>query len=268
MGVYSKKAKEKLGNDVWEKIMTNVDEGVINENNMKEIAFSLTNKVGGNQTRRTNFDVHAMSDILSDWYGEELFEMSTEAALKKLHDIFLKPTLRLKILARFLKDKLSVLQLSKDASPPPDPPTTQREEEVPLQRTSKKRRATKHDEDSTMKMTRRNSDSDEREFKRSCQEARKHHEAILDHPYPRRLTLAAWADEIQKGSIRPPTPLTYHRRYLTNQAFLKDSFKGEALPGVFRPSNSSLTEEKAVQKFKKSVGHTPALLTNYSFPQR
>ena len=91
MGVYTKEVKEKLGDDVWEKIMTNVDEGVINENNMKEIAFSLTNKVGGNQTRRTNFDVHAMSDILTDWYSEELFELNTEAALKKLHDIFLKP---------------------------------------------------------------------------------------------------------------------------------------------------------------------------------
>ena len=121
------------------------------------------------------------------------------------------------------------------------------EEEVPLQRTSRKRRGTKH-EDSTMKMKRQNSEPDKEEFLRSRQEARKHHEAILAHPFPKRLTLSAWADEIQNGSIHPPNPLTYHRRYQSNEAFLKDSFKGEALPGVFRSSNSSLTEEKAVQE--------------------
>ena len=116
-----------------------------------------------------------------------------------------------------------------------------------------------------VKMKRQNSEPDEEEFLRSRQEARKHHEAILAHPYPKRLTLSAWAEEIQEGSIHPPNPLTYHRRYLTNQAFLKDSFKGEALPGVFRPSNSSLTEETAVQEYRKCVGHKPASLVALNY---
>ena len=102
MGVYTREVKEVLGEDVWEEIMRNVEKGVINENKMKEIAFSLTDKVGGNQTRRTNFDVHAMSDILSDWYEDELYDMDMETALNKLREIFLKSTLKLNILARFL----------------------------------------------------------------------------------------------------------------------------------------------------------------------
>ena len=111
MGVYTNEAKQRLGDDVWEEIMKSVNKGVINKDKMKEIAFSLTDKVGGNQTRRENFDAHAMSEILSDWYEDELHDMDTETALKKLREIFLKSTLQLNILARFLKEKLSTMQL-------------------------------------------------------------------------------------------------------------------------------------------------------------
>ena len=127
MGLWTKEAKEVLGEDVWEEIMKSVNKGVIDEDKMQEIASSLTEKVGGNQIRRKKFNAQAMSDILSDWYGDELHDMDTETALKKLREIFLKSTLQLNILARFLKEKLSTMQLSKDATLPPAPPTTPRE---------------------------------------------------------------------------------------------------------------------------------------------
>ena len=127
MGVYTNEAKERLGDDVWEEIMKSVNKGVIDEDMMQDIASSLTEKVGGNQIRRKKSNAQAMSDILSDWYKYELYDMDTETALKKLREIFLKSTLQLNILARFLKEKLSTLQLSKDATPPPTPPTTPRE---------------------------------------------------------------------------------------------------------------------------------------------
>jgi len=127
MGVYTNEAKQRLGDDVWEEIMKSVNKGVIDEDMMQEIASSLTEKVGGNQIRRKKSNAQAMSDILSDWYKYELYDMDTETALKKLREIFLKSTLQLNILARFLKEKLSTLQLSKDADPAPTPPTIPRE---------------------------------------------------------------------------------------------------------------------------------------------
>jgi len=76
------------------------------------------------------------------------------------------------------------------------------------------------------------------------------HEKILAHPYRERLSLYAWASEVEWGRISKPTPLTYHRRFQTSLSLLRDSFKGEALPGVFRPSGSGLTEKEAIEMFE------------------
>ena len=504
MGQYSKEVKEVLGEDVWENIMESVNRGVIDEDKMQEIARSLTDKVGGNQTRRKKCDAHAMSEILSDWYNDELLDMDTETALTRLRAICLKPTLKLNILARFLKEKLSKFSSNKDNTPPPstagasslaakmktllvlgktgsgkstlcnrlagenhnsetfpvdsgaksctqenvvknvhfggdkdrkvrlidtvgyDDPDKDQEvvqdlvnkiketctfgialngqsrrldksliqmleifqsnfggafwkncififthipmdnaqikkrrqrynktddetaeefvkevnhrfsdslgvrslivdatydqenqeenacfkaavedlyknienakdyrlptlaanqrsygfcelplslrvkeeardvgsgvQEVPsFQTGDRKRKGAKH-KANTLKMKRSTSDLDELEFLNSRNRIVTFHEDILAHPYSERLTLSAWAAEIQKETILPPTPVTYHRKYQTKESFLKDSFKGEALPGVFRPSDSGLSEKEAIDMFSTQTGEPPASL--------
>ena len=188
--------------------------------------------------------LNASSLILDSCYDEEnpeensLFENNFETLyeiMKNTEDFLLPPLPSLPTHQRNLSVR-NIRELPAVIKEEPCEPVVgaeEDEEEVPLQRTSKKRTATKHEESTMVKMKRQNSEPDEEEFLRSRQEARKHHEAILAYSYPKRLTLSAWVEEIQEGSIHPPNPLTYHRRYLTNQAFLKDSFKGEALPGVF-----------------------------------
>ena len=101
------------------------------------------------------------------------------------------------------------------------------------------------------KMKRQASDSNEKDYIKRQKKISLFHEKILDHPYPQRLSLCAWASEVEKGRISKPTPLTYHRRFQMNPSFLRDSFKGEALPGVFRPSGSELNENEAIEMFEK-----------------
>ena len=106
----------------------------------------------------------------------------------------------------------------------------------------------------------RSDDDDKRDYLKRHKDMNQFHEKILDYPYPGRLSIAAWTAETRKGKISKPMPVTYHRRYQTNPSFLKDSFKGEALPGVFRPSDSGLNEEEAKEMFNRDNPMPPPSL--------
>ena len=72
---------------------------------------------------------------------------------------------------------------------------------------------------------------------------------ISAHPFPKHLTLSELSKLADANSLHIPSPTSYHRRFADRPDFLKDSFRGEALPGVFRPSSSGLSEQEAEAEF-------------------
>lgn len=81
---------------------------------------------------------------------------------------------------------------------------------------------------------------------------------IISYPPSHRLTISKWnAHFLSHPNETPPTPTDYHPRFSTNPTFLDSSFRGEALPGVFRPSNSGLSEKEASDAFTTTHRHTP-----------
>ena len=120
MGLYDREVAAVLGDDVVQQIKRYVNNGVIDEVKMQDLARELHSTVGGNQMRRKRYDASAMAEVLSDWYNNVLCEdEDRQQALTKLRDICLK--LHLGPLGRFLKDKLSTLQPVRDKTTPPDP---------------------------------------------------------------------------------------------------------------------------------------------------
>ena len=84
--------KERLGNEAWKTLIEETQKGSITSQHMKDISRAFGSKVGGNHARRTNdqkvnCDDHELREILSDWWNEELFNLSPENALKRICEI-------------------------------------------------------------------------------------------------------------------------------------------------------------------------------------
>ena len=92
MGKNDECVKERLGNDVWNILIEETQKGSITSQHMKDISRAFGSTVGGNHARRTNdqkvnCDDHELREILSDWWGDELFNLSPENALKRICEI-------------------------------------------------------------------------------------------------------------------------------------------------------------------------------------
>jgi len=105
--------KKKLGKEVVQILLNNVNDGTINSQRMRDFAYKLDptdQKVGGNHIRRrgegAKSDEAEMRRILADWYLRELFDMERNAAVLKLAAIFEDPDIDLPPLAKELRSKL------------------------------------------------------------------------------------------------------------------------------------------------------------------
>ena len=119
MPFYDKDAKAILGEKAWDILCRSVSEGRIEPQQMKDIAFKLSMKVGGSHARRmqerTNeADWPEMRRVIGDWYCEELYDMSRKGALEKLTSIFESADIDLRSLAWELK-KIPTSQPKDDA---------------------------------------------------------------------------------------------------------------------------------------------------------
>ena len=104
----------KLGKEVVKLVLDSARNGDISDSQMGSIAQKLgrdldgPNQVFGNHIRRMERDRFAASDtllkcILSDWWGEELYELSSEEALSKLVQTCQDPEVALRPLANQLQ---------------------------------------------------------------------------------------------------------------------------------------------------------------------
>ena len=97
MGLYDREVKEKLGEEVVKMILDAVESAEITKQKMEDIAQGLGPKVSGGHSRRNESDSPEMRKILSDWYLDELYDMSGDEGVHKLvallegEDICLKP---------------------------------------------------------------------------------------------------------------------------------------------------------------------------------
>jgi len=108
---YEEKVKKKLGTAVRDSIIDSVHNGTIDSAKMKDIAYKLHERVGGNHMIRTisggkPCDSVEMRAILCDWWAEDLCrkELSREEAVQKLVNIFEHNDLGLRPLADQLKN--------------------------------------------------------------------------------------------------------------------------------------------------------------------
>ena len=85
---------------------------------------------------------------------------------------------------------------------------------------------------------------------------------ISDFPIQGRKTVGNWKALVRKRLIEKPLPLNYHTRYNSNPGFLSKSFKGEALPGVFRPCSSGMPESDAIKAFRQANNDNPPTLVD------
>ena len=104
----------KLGKEAVKVMLDSARNGDISDSQMSSIADKLgrdldgANIIIGNHSRRMERDRFAASDtllkcILSDWWGAELYDLSSEAALSKLVQIFQDPDVALRPLAKQLQ---------------------------------------------------------------------------------------------------------------------------------------------------------------------
>jgi len=108
---YEEKVKKKLGTAVRDSIIDSVHNGTIDSAKMKDIAYKLHERVGGNHMIRTisggkPCDSVEMRAILCDWWAEDLCrkELSREEAVQKLVNIFEHDDLGLRPLANQLRN--------------------------------------------------------------------------------------------------------------------------------------------------------------------
>ena len=83
---------------------------------------------------------------------------------------------------------------------------------------------------------------------------------ISDFPIQGRMTVGAWKALVRQKSLQKPTPYDYHPRYSTMPGYLSKSFSGEALPGVFRPCSSGMSELQATQAYRNAKKEEPSCL--------
>ena len=83
---------------------------------------------------------------------------------------------------------------------------------------------------------------------------------VTNFPIQGREPISHWKQMIRNRAIHIPIPLDYHPRYLGSPLFLRESFRGEAFPGVFRPSSSQMNEAKATAAFQLEKGVLPNTL--------
>ena len=93
MGNYKEKVKVKIGEDVWNILRECAEHGNISASQMKDLAYELNPKVGGNHMNRreqggnkTGWDELCL--VLGDWYKLELGQTGTKDALEKLVRVF------------------------------------------------------------------------------------------------------------------------------------------------------------------------------------
>ena len=105
MSEYEKEARKKLGGRVFRLLCDAAHEDKIDDQKLKDISYRLHGRVGGNHQKRgrgsSESEVRA---VISDWYREEMFDMTRETALNKLVEIFEDPSVNLKPLAKDIND--------------------------------------------------------------------------------------------------------------------------------------------------------------------
>ena len=75
---------------------------------------------------------------------------------------------------------------------------------------------------------------------------------IADFPIQGRKTVGAWKALVRQRGLQKPSTYDYHPRYSNSPGFLNQSFSGEALPGVFRPCSSGMSEGEATRAFREA----------------
>ena len=111
MGTYDDKMEAKLGIVILNLILEAVRDGVIDRKKMRDIAQLLHSSVGGrhkmrvNDQREDSYDTE-MREVLSDWYGKEMYKLDKTAAVNKLIDVFESSKIDLKPLAENLRQAI------------------------------------------------------------------------------------------------------------------------------------------------------------------
>ena len=85
---------------------------------------------------------------------------------------------------------------------------------------------------------------------------------ISDFPIQGRKTVGNWKALVRQRLIEKPFPHNYHARHNSTPGFLSKSFKGEALPGIFRPCSSGMSESDAIQAFRQANNENPPTLVD------
>ena len=118
-GLYDKKVKAILGEDVWQILKRSVGNGEVDARRMQDIAYKLHEEVGGGHLRRMGPGMKGVPDwfefreILGHWYQVELceFEENPEEAREKLVAIFESDEVGLFNLATRLRHIISGLKI-------------------------------------------------------------------------------------------------------------------------------------------------------------
>ena len=107
MGINDGRVVSIIGKDIWKHIRDEVNNGTVNPQQMSDIAGLLNAKVRGSHLRRKEkggmCDEAEMREILGDYYNEEMFEMTTHEAVKKLIEVMNNDSVRLFPLAKKLE---------------------------------------------------------------------------------------------------------------------------------------------------------------------
>ena len=107
MGINDREVELIIGKDIWTLILDGVREGMVTAQNMADIASLLNSKVYGSHKRRMEkgkeCDEAEMREILGEYYNEEMYDMDTHEAVKKLVDVMKNDSVRLLPLAKKLE---------------------------------------------------------------------------------------------------------------------------------------------------------------------
>ena len=102
MGAYEKESEDILG-PTYRLLCNAAIEDKIDEQKMKDISSKLHPTVGGKHRQRKRSGECEMRAVISDWYQEEMFDMTRDNALHKLVIILEDPSVELKPLAKEIK---------------------------------------------------------------------------------------------------------------------------------------------------------------------
>ena len=108
MGKYQDEVREKLGGEVVDWILEEVGSYAITVENMKDIAYRLGKKIGGNherRKRRNEPDEAEMRQILEDWWEfGTLSEMTQKEAHNSLIELFSSNDINRKPLVKKIRE--------------------------------------------------------------------------------------------------------------------------------------------------------------------